>query len=155
MHAKPTPGESPAELLTRKQFLKTLGAAAVSGVAMAVLPGRAETVKSEPAAPAAKDAPPVAVPSYLKCHEEQYHKDPRDAALEWHRNAKWGMFVHYALASLRGLTAQQSVKARAESGTGWKKLKQGTPEEFAKLKERFTAEKFDADSSPTSHWRRR
>jgi len=145
MHAKPTPGESPAELLTRKQFLKTLGAAAVSGVAMAVLPGRAETVKSEPAAPAAKDAPPVAVPSYLKCHEEQYHKDPRDAALEWHRNAKWGMFVHYALASLRGLTAQQSVKARAESGTGWKKLKQGTPEEFAKLKERFTAEKFDAD----------
>jgi len=145
MHMKPTPGGNTPELQTRKQFLKTLGAAVVSGAAMAVLPGRAETAKPDPAAPSAKDAPPVAVPSYLKGYEELYRKDPRAAAIEWHRQAKWGMFVHYALASLRGLTARQSLKTKEESGAAWKKLKQGTPEEFAKLKERFTAEKFDAD----------
>ena len=144
MQFKPTFGGSPAEFLTRKQFLKTLGAAALSGAALAVLPGRAETTASQPAPPATKDAPEP-VPTYLKGYEELYRQDPRAAAIEWHRQAKWGMFVHYALASLRGLTAQQSLKAKEESGAGWKKLKQGTPEEFAKLKERFTAEKFDAD----------
>lgn len=85
------------------------------------------------------------MPSYLKGYEIQYAKDPRAAAVEWHRNAKWGMFVHYALASLRGLTAEQAAKAKDESGAEWKKLKQGTPAEFEKLKETFTAEKFDAD----------
>ena len=85
------------------------------------------------------------VPSYLKGYESQYRKDPRAAAVEWHRNAKWGLFVHYALASLRALTAKQALKSKENSGAEWKQLKQGTPEEFAKLKERFTAEKFDAD----------
>jgi alpha-L-fucosidase len=117
---------------TRKQFLKTLGSAAVSGISMSALRARAQ-------------APAAEMPSYLKGYEVQYAKDPRAAAVEWHRNAKWGMFVHYALASLRGLTAELAAKAKGESGAEWKKLKQGTPAEFEKLKEKFTAEKFDAD----------
>ncbi|MCX6874332.1 MAG: alpha-L-fucosidase [Verrucomicrobia bacterium] len=133
-------GGSAPGLQTRQQFLKTLGAAAVSGVALAVRPGRAAAAPQ-----AATEAPPAAVPSFLKGYEEQYRKDPRAAAVEWHRHAKWGLFVHYALASLRGLTAQQSAKTKAASGAEWKKLKQGTPAEYARLKERFTAEKFDAD----------
>lgn len=43
-----------------------------------------------------------AVPSYLKGYEALYQKDPRAAAVEWHANAKWGLFVHYALASKKG-----------------------------------------------------
>jgi len=149
MHIRPTAGGFPAGLQTRNQFLRTLGAAAVSGVAMAVLPGRAApaTPAAEmPAAPpAATDAPPTPLPSYLQGYETLYRKDPHAAAIEWHRQAKWGLFVHYALASLRGLTAQQSLQAKAGSAAAWKKLKQGTPGEYAKLKGRFTAAKFDAD----------
>lgn len=110
----------------------TLGAAAVSGISISALPAWAQ-------------APIAEIPSYLKGYEVQYRKAPLAAAVEWHRNAKWGLFVHYALASLRGLTAAQSVKAKGESGAEWKKLKQGTPAEYEKLKEQFTAEKFDAD----------
>jgi alpha-L-fucosidase len=112
---------------TRRGFLTTMGT--IAGGGMLSLAGN-ETVN--------------VVPSYLKGHEALYRKDPRAAAIEWHRNAKWGMFVHYALASLRGLTAEQAVQAKSETGKDWKKLKQGTPEEYAKLKEKFTAEKFDA-----------
>lgn len=132
---------------TRKQFLKTVGLAAVSGVAVPAMPGWAQTLreKSDAAPPGSGNETPATVPSYLKGYESQYRKEPRAAAVEWHRNAKWGLFVHYALASLRGLTAQQSSKAKGVSNAEWKQLKQGTPEEYAKLKGRFTAEKFDAD----------
>ena len=87
-----------------------------------------------------------AVPSYLKGYEALYQKDPRVAAVAWHADAKWGLFVHYALASLRGVTAQQSRQMKGEGSAEWKALKQGTPEEYARLKERFTAEKFDANA---------
>ena len=85
------------------------------------------------------------VPSYLRGCETRYRENPRAAAVEWHRHAKWGLFVHYALHSLRGLTAKEALKAKAGANVEWKKLKQGTAEEYAKLKDRFTAEKFDAD----------
>ena len=65
--------------------------------------------------------------------------------MEWHRNAKWGMFIHYALHSLRGITAKQALATQKQSGDEWKKLKQGTQAEYAKIKDQFKAEKFDAD----------
>ena len=40
------------------------------------------------------------VPSYLKGYEKLYEKDPHAAAVEWFKDAKFGLFVHYALASL-------------------------------------------------------
>jgi alpha-L-fucosidase len=72
-------------------------------------------------------------PSYLKEYEKQWDENPRAAALQWFRDAKFGLFVHYGLYSLLG---------RHE----WVQFRERIPvAEYAKLKERFTAEKFDAD----------
>jgi len=45
---------------------------------------------------------------------------------------------------LRSLTAQNALKTKSESNAEWKKLKHGEAAEYVKLKDRFTAEKFDA-----------
>lgn len=94
----------------RREFLKTMAAATV----LTRLEG----------------AP--AVPSYLRGFEKRYASNPRAAAIEWFRQARFGLFLHYGLYSLEG---------RHE----WEQLRQLTPvAEYAKLKDRFTAEKFDA-----------
>ncbi len=73
------------------------------------------------------------IPSYLRGYEDQYQQDPRAAATEWFRDAKYGLFLHYGLYSLLG---------RHE----WVQLREKIPvAEYAKLKDQFTAEKFDAD----------
>ena len=73
------------------------------------------------------------MPSFLKGYEELYKTDPRKASIEWFRNAKFGLFMHYGLYSLLG---------RHE----WVQLREKIPvAEYAKLKDKFTAEKFDAD----------
>jgi len=75
----------------------------------------------------------AAVPSYLKNVADRFATDPRGAALQWFREAKFGLFLHYGLYSLLG---------RHE----WGQLRENIPvAEYAKLKDRFTAEKFDAD----------
>ena len=132
---------------TRKEFLKAIGWAAASCLAMPVCSSGAQTPEpaSTTAVPGLKKGPPVAIPPYLRSYEALYRQDPRAAAVAWHRNAKWGLFVHYVLHSLRGLSAKDALQMKAESNAEWKKLKQGTAEEYAKLKDRFTAEKFDAD----------
>ena len=86
-------------------------------------------------APGEKPGPSAAaeMPSYLKGYEELYAQDPRKAAVEWFREAKFGLFLHYGLYSLL---------ARHE----WVQLREKIPvAEYAKLKDKFTAEKFDAD----------
>lgn len=73
------------------------------------------------------------VPSYLKGFERQYATDSRAAAIEWFRNARYGLFIHYGLYSLLG---------RGE----WVQFHEKIPvAEYEKLKDRFTAERFDAD----------
>ena len=73
------------------------------------------------------------MPAYLKGYEDIYASDPRQAALEWFRNARYGMFIHYGLYSILG-------------DGEWVQLHQKIPvAEYAKLKDKFTAEKFDAD----------
>ncbi|MFZ5832023.1 MAG: alpha-L-fucosidase [Planctomycetota bacterium] len=75
----------------------------------------------------------IGAPSYLAGYAAYYAKDPRKAALEWFRNARFGLFLHYGLYSLL---------KRHE----WVQLREKIPvAEYAKLKDRFTAEKFDAD----------
>lgn len=75
-----------------------------------------------------------AVPNYLADHADLYAADPRKAAVEWFRNARYGLFLHYGLYSLL---------KRHE----WVQYKERIPvAEYAKLKDRFTAEKFDADA---------
>ena len=40
------------------------------------------------------------VPSHLAGYEELYQQDPHAAAVAWFKDAKFGLFVHYALASV-------------------------------------------------------
>lgn len=73
------------------------------------------------------------VPTYLKDYSEQFYKDPRAANLQWFKDAGFGMFIHYGLYSQLG---------RGE----WVQLVDRVPlNEYAKLKDTFTASGFDAD----------
>lgn len=120
---------------TRRQFLHRLGVASV-----ATLAGRAGPVRAASPTPAA-----AAVPSYLRGYATQYRENPRAAAVQWHRDAKWGLFIHYALESLRGLKASDVLARKAEPGDEWKKYKAGGDVNYKALRDRFTADKFDAD----------
>ena len=73
------------------------------------------------------------IPPYLTDYKDVYAVDPRKATIEWFTNARYGLFIHYGLYSLLG---------RHE----WVQLREKIPvAEYAKLKDRFTANKFDAD----------
>jgi len=73
------------------------------------------------------------MPTYLTDYEEIYREDPRKANLEWFKNAQYGLFIHYGLYSLLG---------RHE----WVQFREKIPvAEYSKLKDQFTAERFDAD----------
>lgn len=75
----------------------------------------------------------ISVPSYLVDYIELYPQYPREAALEWFREARYGLFLHYGLYSLLG---------RHE----WVQYRERIPvAEYARLMDRFTAEGFDAD----------
>lgn len=73
------------------------------------------------------------IPAYLKGYEKEYENDPRQAALKWFREAEYGLFLHYGLYSL--LERHEWVQEREKIPVA----------EYAKLADRFTAEKFDAD----------
>src|SRR5258708_7492881 len=82
-------------------------------------------------APLAAAAP--AIPSYLRGYEKLYAKDPRAAATEWFRAARFGLFLHYGPYSLLG---------RHE----WVQYREKIPvAEYAKLGAQFRADRFDAD----------
>ena len=75
----------------------------------------------------------VAIPSYLNDYQEEFRTNPRQANLHWFRDAGYGMFIHYGLYS------------QLEKGE-WVQLRDTIPvAEYAKLKDSFTAENFDAD----------
>ncbi|MCX6326935.1 MAG: alpha-L-fucosidase [Bacteroidia bacterium] len=136
---------------SRRHFFKTIGLATLTGIAMPAWTFRPILSNvagsgSKSGTPTFVDNPETSTPSYLQGYEKLYRKDPLAAAIEWHRNAKWGMFIHYALESLRGLTAQEVFAAKKVSKKDWKDLKQGTEQvDYKSLFMKFTAEKFDAD----------
>ena len=71
------------------------------------------------------------VPSYLENYGELYMEDPRKANLEWFKNARYGLFLHYGLYS--------------SLGHEWAQFRKLIPvAEYAKLKEQFHPDKFDA-----------
>ncbi|MDP6039780.1 MAG: alpha-L-fucosidase [Candidatus Latescibacteria bacterium] len=73
------------------------------------------------------------VPNYLKEYADLYATDPRAAALQWFRDARYGLFLHYGLYSVLG---------RHE----WVQLREKIPvAEYAKLMDDFTAANFDAE----------
>ena len=72
-------------------------------------------------------------PPYLRSHPVIAGQTPRVSALEWFRSCRFGLFLHYGLYSLLG---------RHE----WVQFKEKIPvAHYAKLKDQFTADKFDAD----------
>ena len=72
-------------------------------------------------------------PNYLKNYADLYADNPRAAALQWFREARYGLFLHYGLYSLIG---------RHE----WVQLRELIPvAEYEKLINDFTAENFDAE----------
>jgi len=74
------------------------------------------------------------IPNYLAGYEDLFAQDPRAAALQWFRDAKFGLFLHYGLYSLLG---------RHE----WVQFREIIPvAEIEKLADQFTAEGFDADA---------
>ena len=113
--------------ITRRQFVLRTGAA---GAALAVAGCTSHIRESDSSA--AKTAS-SSVPSYLAGYEALYAEDPRAAAIQWFREAKFGLFLHYGLYSLL-------------QDHEWVQFNKKIPvAEYAKLKEKFTAEKFDAD----------
>ncbi len=77
------------------------------------------------------------VPSYLKGHQNLYAKDPRTAAVQWFKDAKLGLFVHYALASLCTDGKAEYVRMTEEKGYDAANKE---------LYDKFDARKFNADT---------
>lgn len=77
-----------------------------------------------------------AVPSYLKGYESLYTKDPRAASVQWFKDARFGLFVHYALANLCTNGKAEYVRMTEEKGYD---------EANKELFDKFDARKFNAD----------
>jgi alpha-L-fucosidase len=72
-------------------------------------------------------------PSYLKNYQALYQKDPKKANLEWFKDAKFGLFIHYGIYAWHG---------RGE----WVLRNDTIPlDEYKKVAKTFNAENFDAD----------
>ncbi len=100
----------------RRRFMQSSLVAAVAGGAALSHPARA-----------------AQVPGYLKDYANTYANDPRQAAQDWFKDAKFGLFMHYGLYSILG---------RHE----WVQLRETIPlREYMKLKDQFTARDFDTD----------
>ena len=74
------------------------------------------------------------VPSYLADYADLYAQDPRAAAVQWFRDAQYGLFLHFGLYSLLG--RHEWVQLREKIYVA----------EYAKLLDDFTAEGFGAEA---------
>ena len=74
------------------------------------------------------------VPPYLAERAATFEQDPRQAAMEWFEDARYGLFLHYGLYSLLG--NHEWVQYRDQI----------PPHEYALLQDYFTAEAFDAEA---------
>jgi alpha-L-fucosidase len=102
------------------------------------------------------------IPSYLHGYEELYQQDPHAAAVAWFKDAKFGLFVHYALASVleggkpeyRKLTENLDKQLELSKLPASHRERPGVDEAdiapirqvHDKLARRFRAERFDADA---------
>ena len=85
------------------------------------------------------------IPKYLQGYEDLYGQNPRAAALAWFRQARFGLFLHYGLYSLLG--GEYRGRTMPGKGAEWIQLVLDIPvAEYAKTKDAFTAERFDADA---------
>ena len=78
-----------------------------------------------------KKSDTVNTPSFLNGYSDLYQKDPKSATLQWFRDSRYGLFMHYGVYSILG---------RGE----WVQLKEKIPvSEYAQLQDQFTADQFD------------
>ena len=75
----------------------------------------------------------MTIPSYLKDYESAWNENPRAAALQWFREAEYGLFMHYGLYSLLG--RHEWVQERECIHVG----------DYEPLMHSFTAKHFDAE----------
>jgi alpha-L-fucosidase len=73
------------------------------------------------------------IPTYLNNYKELYEENPREAALKWFREARYGLFLHYGLYSLLG--RHEWVQFREQIRLA----------DYATLQQFFIADKFDAN----------
>lgn len=113
-------------LLNRRQFIQWSGA--LAGVGFSTPKSRASVGTESP------------VPSYLRAYKDTYRTNPRQAALDWFRNAKFGLFIHYgpnALVSMIGSRVAQN---------DWLQYREKlSVAEYAKIAQRFVADRFNPD----------
>ncbi len=85
------------------------------------------------------------LPPHLEKYSEIYTRDPRQANLDWFRQADFGLFMHYGLYSLlEGIWTDPYVDFK---GSEWIQWWAPVPrQDYMKLQQRFTAERFDADA---------
>ncbi|MGB7323556.1 MAG: alpha-L-fucosidase [Rubripirellula sp.] len=116
--------------MKRREFLNN-AARGTGAAALAV--GSVDLWGQESTVQVPAESPVLPVPTYLKDVADTYQQDPRQAAIKWFQDAKFGLFIHYGLYSLlgRGEWVQIKEKIRVK--------------EYEKLASRFTAENFDAD----------
>ena len=75
----------------------------------------------------------IEIPSYLRHYSDLYKKNPHSVALQWFKDAKFGLFMHYGISSLLG---------RGE----WVQYRENIPlSEYEKLTNEFYATNFNAD----------
>jgi len=125
--------------LSRRELLKATGA------------GMIATAMGTPFyAWAGSDKQALKVPSYMTGFEDIYAQSPHEAALAWFKAAEFGMFIHYGLYSQLGGEWQgkqiQHISNPEKPVAEWAQYHGLIPvDEYAKLKDSFTAEKFDTD----------
>jgi alpha-L-fucosidase len=104
--------------MNRRMFIQSLAGAAAAGGLVRL----------------ARAAELAAVPPHLKGRERLFADNPRQAGLDWFREARFGMMPCYYLASLDGRHCFEQFQFRIPV------------KEMEKKAERFTAEKFCADA---------
>lgn len=72
-------------------------------------------------------------PNYLKDYAIEFEVNPREANLHWFKDARFGMFIHYGIYSQVG------------HGSWLQMVDTIPPKEYAKLKDTFNPNAFDAE----------
>jgi len=115
----------PEHVMNRRQFMRwSCAAAAASSSAPILTLARAGE----------------AIPSYLVNHKKTYLDNPHKAALEWFREAKFGLFIPYGPNSLVSMIGSRAAR------NDWLQYNEKlSVAEYAGVAQRFAADKFDVD----------
>lgn len=81
------------------------------------------------------------LPYYMSGYEKLFGENPREAKKKWLSDARYGLFLHYGLYSV------YDAVMNPNGSQEWCQFNETIyVSEYEKLKDKFTAEKFDADA---------